>query len=185
MNAMTEAIAQVDILKEWTGKALSYLTTFDHDLHHEVTQFLYREARFQDSHEYDAWESLWTDDGIYWVPANGTDTDPESEMSLIYDNRSRIALRIRQLKTGRRHSQTPPSQLARIIGNVELLCSDSSDIGVACNSQIFETNLRGDTMWAARCVYRLRRVQTELKIAYKKVVLVNNNKAIYTISFLI
>jgi len=185
MNALTETIAGPDILKEWTGKELSYATTFDHDLHHEVTQFLYREARLQDTHEYDAWESLWTDDGVYWVPANGTDTDPEREMSFIYDNRSRIALRIRQLKTGRRHSQTPPSQLARIIANVELLRSDGSDIGIACNSQIFETNLRGDTMWAARCVYRLRRVQGELKMAYKKVVLVNNNKAIYTISFLI
>lgn len=185
MNAMTEAIAAPDILKEWTGKELSYASTFDHDLHHEVTQFLYREARLQDTHEYDAWESLWTDDGVYWVPANGTDTDPEREMSFIYDNRSRIALRIRQLKTGRRHSQTPPSQLARIIANVELLRSDGSEIAVACNSQIFETNQRGDTMWAARCVCKLRRVQGELKMAYKKVVLVNNNKAIYTISFLI
>jgi 3-phenylpropionate/cinnamic acid dioxygenase small subunit len=185
MNAMTKTSAESDILKAWTGKELSYAPTFAHDLHHEVTQFLYREARLQDTHEYDAWESLWTDDGVYWVPANGSDTDPEREMSFIYDNRSRIALRIRQLKTGRRHSQTPPSQLARVIANVELLQSDGSDIGVACNSQIFETNLRGDTMWAARCVYRLRRVQGELKIAYKKVVLVNNNKAIYTISFLV
>jgi len=185
MNTIAEKISQPDIMKVWMGKELSYAKTFNHDLHHEVTQFLYREARLQDAHEYDAWESLWTEDGLYWVPANGTDIDPEREMSLIYDNRSRIALRIRQLKTGRRHSQTPPSQLARIIGNVELLHSKNSEIGVACNSQIFETNMRGDTMWAARCVYTLRRVQDELKMAYKKVVLVNNNKAIYTVSFLI
>jgi 3-phenylpropionate/cinnamic acid dioxygenase small subunit len=185
MDGMNQASNRPDILKEWTGRGPVYATSFEHDLHHEVTQFLYREARLQDTHEYDAWEALWTDDGLYWVPANGTDTDPEREMSLIYDNRSRIALRIRQLKTGRRHSQTPPSQLARIIANIELLHDDGSDIGVACNSQIFETNLRGDTMWAARCVYRLRRINGELKMAYKKVVLVNNNKAIYTISFLI
>jgi len=176
---------QSDILKQWTGKGPDYAATFDRDLYHEVTQFLYREARLQDTHEYDEWENLWTDDGVYWVPANGADTDPEREMSLIYDNRSRISLRIRQLKTGRRHSQTPPSQLARTIANVELLLANGSDVSVACNSQIFETNQRGDTMWAARCVYRLRRIQGELKMAYKKVVLVNNNKAIYTISFLI
>jgi 3-phenylpropionate/cinnamic acid dioxygenase small subunit len=185
MNAKAATAGQTDILKEWTGKGLAYATVPDPDLYREVTQFLYREARFQDAHDYDEWEALWTDDAVYWVPANGTDTDPEREMSLIYDNRSRIALRIRQLKTGRRHSQTPPSQLARIIGNIELLRSEGPDIGVACNSQIFETNLRGDTMWAARCVYRLRRVQGELQMAYKKVVLVNNNKPIYTISFLI
>ncbi len=145
-----EAIAEPDILKEWTGKDRSYVSKFDRDLYHEVTQFLYKEARLQDTHEYDAWEALWTDDGIYWVPANGTDTDPERQMSLIYDNRSRIALRIRQLKTGRRHSQAPPSQLARVVSNVELLNDAATDIAIACNMQIFETNLRGDTLWAAR-----------------------------------
>ena len=43
----------------------------------EVTQFVYREARLQDEHAYDAWEALWTDDGVYWVPANGDGGDPE------------------------------------------------------------------------------------------------------------
>jgi 3-phenylpropionate/cinnamic acid dioxygenase small subunit len=184
MTDTANAVDEIDILKQWTGKSAVYAEAFDPGLHHEVTQFLYREARLQDTHDYDAWEALWTDDGVYWLPANGADIDPERQMSFIYDNRSRIALRIRQLKTGRRHSQTPPSQLARIIGNVELL-QGGPDIEVACNSQIFETNLRGDVMWAARCVYRLRRVGGELKLAYKKVVLVNNNKAIYTLSFLV
>ena len=34
-----------------------------------ITAFIYREARFQDEHQYEAWEALWTDDGVYWVPA--------------------------------------------------------------------------------------------------------------------
>ena len=64
-------------------------------LHHEVSQFIYREARLQDNHEYDAWEALWTNDGVYWIPANGEGGDPEQEMSILYDNRSRISLRVR------------------------------------------------------------------------------------------
>lgn len=179
-------IAGPEILKEWVGKSRVYEKSFNPELMHEIQQFIFREARLQDIHDYDAWEDLWTDDGLYWVPANGTDTDPERQMSLIYDNRSRIALRIRQLKTGRRHSQTPPSQLARVVSNFELLKADNDgDIHVMCTAQIFETNLRGDTMWASRNEYTLRRVGGELKMAYKKVVLINNNKAIYTLSFLI
>ena len=80
-----------------------------------VTAFIYKEARFQDEHQYQAWEALWTDDGIYWVPANGGDIDPEREMSVIYDNRSRISLRIKQLLTGKRHTQTPQSRLRRLV----------------------------------------------------------------------
>ncbi len=157
----------------------------DNGLLQEVAQFLYREARLQDTHAYDDWEALWDDDAVYWVPANGENSDPEKEMSFIYDNRSRIALRIKQLKTGKRHSQTPPSKLARIISNIELLEADQDRIRVAANAMIFESNMRGDTMWASRNEYTLRRAGGALKMSRKKVALVNNDKPIYTLSFLV
>lgn len=152
-----------------------------------ITAFLYREARLQDEHQYEAWEKLWTDDGVYWVPANGADIDPERQMSIIYDNRSRIALRVRQLMTGKHFTQTPQSNLRRLISNIELMDEqpDDGDIAVASNSLIFESSLRDDTLWAARNEYRLRHVDGELRMATKKVILVNNDKAIYTLSFLV
>jgi len=42
-------------------------------------------------------------------------------MSVIYDNRSRISTRISQLKTGKRHSQSPPSNMRRLISNIEVM----------------------------------------------------------------
>jgi 3-phenylpropionate/cinnamic acid dioxygenase small subunit len=151
-----------------------------------VTAFIYREARLQDEHQYEAWEALWTDDGVYWVPANGDDIDPEKEMSIIYDNRSRIALRVRQLLTGKHFTQTPQSRLRHLVSNIELMDQDvGGDIAVASNSLVFESSLRDDTIWAARNEYRLRYVDGELRMAYKKVTLVNNDKALYTLSFLI
>ena len=72
------------------------------------------EARFQDEHQYEAWEALWTDDGIYWVPANGADIDPNRKMSIIDHNRSRISLRnSSNQRYGKRHTQTP-QRLRRI-----------------------------------------------------------------------
>ncbi len=151
----------------------------------EIEQFVYREARLQDSHEYDAWEALWTDDGMYWIPANGDDIDPESQMSIIYDNRSRIALRIKQFHTGKRHTQTPRSRLCRVLSNVELLESKGNEYRVTANSMIFESNARGDTIWGARTEYLLRRESDVLKMAKKKVMLSNNDKPLYTLSFLV
>ncbi|MEA2917359.1 MAG: hypothetical protein QOJ15_9440 [Bradyrhizobium sp.] len=151
-----------------------------------VTAFIYKEARLQDEHQYEDWEALWTDDGVYWVPANGADIDPEKEMSIIYDNRSRISLRIKQLLTGKRHTQTPQSRLRRIVSNIELQDEqEGGDIAVASNCMVFESSLRDDTIWAARNEYRLRYVDGELRMAYKKVTLVNNEKALFTLSFLI
>ncbi|HMN80103.1 MAG TPA: aromatic-ring-hydroxylating dioxygenase subunit beta [Burkholderiaceae bacterium] len=151
----------------------------------EVTQFIYREARLQDEHQYDAWESLWTDDGVYWVPANGDDIDPEQKMSILYDNRSRIALRIRQYHTGKRYSQTPQSRLRRLVSNVEIIADDGTDIQAAANALVFESQARGDTLWASRNEYTLRRGGDGLRMARKKVMLVNNHSALYSMAFLI
>lgn len=156
-----------------------------HLLHLRVSQFLFMEARLQDLHAYDAWEALWEDDAIYWVPANGHDTDPEQQMSIIYDNRSRIGVRIKQLKTGRRHTQTPQSELARLISNIEIDAIHGNEVDVRANVMIFEDNLRGETLWAARNTYRLRLVGDDFRLVRKKVGLVNNNKPIFTLSFLV
>ncbi|MDR3469362.1 MAG: aromatic-ring-hydroxylating dioxygenase subunit beta [Xanthobacteraceae bacterium] len=150
-----------------------------------VQAFLFKEARLQDEHQYKAWEELWTDDAIYWVPANGDNIDPEREMSIIYDNRSRIALRVKQLMTGKHFTQSPQSRLRRIVSNIEVMGEAGDDIAVASNSMIFESSLRDDTIWAAHNEYRLRRVDGALRMAYKKVTLVNNDKALYTLSFLV
>jgi 3-phenylpropionate/cinnamic acid dioxygenase small subunit len=151
----------------------------------EVTQFIYREARLQDDHAYDAWEALWTDDGVYWIPANGEGGDPEKEMSIIYDNRSRIALRIRQFHTGKRFSQTPQSRLRRIVSNIEILGQDGDALIVTSNAMVFESSVRGDNLWASRNEYTLRREGDSLRMARKKVVLVNNETALYSMAFLI
>ncbi|MGQ0699338.1 MAG: aromatic-ring-hydroxylating dioxygenase subunit beta [Panacagrimonas sp.] len=157
----------------------------DWELLREVEQFIYREARFQDDHEYDAWEALWADDGVYWIPANGDDIDPENQMSIVYDNRSRIALRIKQFHTGKRHSQTPRSRLRRVVSNVEILEREGAEIRVTANAMIFESNQRAEAVWATRTEYLLRREGDSFRMARKKVMLVNNDKPLYTLSFLI
>jgi 3-phenylpropionate/cinnamic acid dioxygenase small subunit len=161
------------------------VATVDVDLLKDVEQFIYREARLQDELEYDAWEALWTDDAIYWVPVNADDSDPEREMSVIYDNRSRIATRIKQLHTGKRHSQNPPSRLRRLISNVELLGTDGDDVLVGANFLVYESRERGVTLWAGRSEYRLRREDGDWRMARKTVYLVNNDRPLSTLAFLI
>lgn len=151
----------------------------------EVEQFVYREARFADEHDYDAWEALWTDDAIYWVPAGDDDADPMARMSVIFDNRNRISTRIRQLKTGRRYAQAPRSRLRRIVSNVEVLGTEGADTEVGANFVLVESRERGNELWAGRITYRLRAVDGEIKLAYKKIVLVDNARVLPNLAFLI
>ena len=152
--------------------------------YHEISQFLFKEARLQDEHRYAEWEALWTDDAVYWVPANGEDTDPERDMSILYDNRSRIGLRIRQFLTGKRYSQMPVSRLRRVIGNVEVLGDEPGGTRVTANMLLYESHRRGQIMWASRNEYLLRQVDGQWRLAFKKVALVNNDAALTTMAFL-
>ena len=157
----------------------------DETLLRRVEAFIYREARLQDEHRYEDWEALWTDDAIYWVPANGDDIDPDQQMSIIYDNRSRIGVRVRQLLSGKRYTQEPRSRLRHLISNIEILARDGTELNVGCNVMVFEATERDDTLWAARTEYALRDEPGGIKMARKKVALVNNHKPLYTLSFLI
>lgn len=157
----------------------------DTDLLREIERFLFLEARLADEGDYDGWEAMWTDDGVYWIPANGDDIDPTTQMSIIFDNRSRIALRVRQLKSDKRHAQNPKSRLRRILGNIEILDEVEGDLVVGANFFVYESRERGTSIWAGRTEYRLRRVDGAWRMARKKVMLVDNDRALSTLAFLV
>jgi benzoate/toluate 1,2-dioxygenase subunit beta len=157
--------------------------------HHTVEQFLFREARLADEGDYDGWGALWTDDALYWVPIGGQGGDPQRQMSVIYDNRSRISTRLKQLRTGKRHAQAPPSNLRRLVSNIEFIGgrahSSGVDLEVGANFLVIESRERGTHLWAGRTTYRLRRQGDQIRLVYKKVVLVDNDRPLPTLGFLI
>jgi 3-phenylpropionate/cinnamic acid dioxygenase small subunit len=162
-------------------------TQFDRS---EVEQFLYREARFVDESDYDSWEALWTDDALYWVPANGADDQPGNQMAIICDNRSRIGTRLKQIRTGKRYAQAPPSNMRRLLTNIEFLGGRTNpaggvDLEVGANFMLLESRARGTHLWGGRTTYRLRRTDDGLRLVYKKVVLVDNDRPLPTLGFLI
>ena len=156
----------------------------------EIEAFLYLEARLADESRYEEWEALVTSDVHYWVPADPSDYDPASRLSYVNDNRSRLATRIRQLKTGLRHSQTPPSLMRRIISNIEVreLDAAKSEYRVESNFVLYELarQATGDLrLWVGRVTHRLRREDGRLAIAAKRVDLVNAAGPIPNLTFLI
>ena len=60
-------------------------TTVDVDDLRAAEPFVYREARLCDEHRFAEWEALWTDDAIFWVPANGDHSDPTRQVSVLFD----------------------------------------------------------------------------------------------------
>ena len=163
-----------------TVQTLQPSVAIDHDA---IAQFLYREARFADEHRYDDWEALWADEALYWVPI-GEDPDPATRISYIYDNRARLASRIRQLKTGRRHSQEPASGLRRLISNLEIE-TRGEEIVTRSNFILVESRRGALITWAGQAEHRLRKAGGDFRISAKTVRLVNSDEPISNLAFLI
>jgi benzoate/toluate 1,2-dioxygenase beta subunit len=152
---------------------------------HQVENFLYREARLMDEHAYDEWLALWTDDALYWVPCNEDDIDPERHVSIVYENRTRLEDRIARLKSGAAYAQDPKSRLSRVVSNVEI--EDENDTETIVRSTFNLTALRRGRMdvFAGCTIHKLRPEGDSFKIAYKRVLLINNDVVIHNLTFLI
>ncbi len=154
----------------------------------EIEEFIFREARFADEGDYAAWEALVTDDMHYWVPFGPADYEPGTRMSFINDNRTRLATRIRQLLTGHRHAQTPPSPMRRVISNLELLEKTASEYKIAGNFALYELSAQATRemrVWAGRTTWQLRRTPPGLRLCRKVVELVNATEPLPTLAFII
>jgi 3-phenylpropionate/cinnamic acid dioxygenase small subunit len=159
-------------------------------LRREIEDFLYLEARLADESRYDEWEALVADDMQYWVPRGRANYDPADRLSYINDNRARLATRIRQLKTGLRHAQTPPSPMRRIVSNIEILAvdQDSGVYTVGSNFVIYELAVQAGTalrIWPGRVTHRLRRIDSELRMSQKIIELVSADAPQWNMAFLI
>jgi len=157
--------------------------------HRAVADFLYLEARLADEARYAEWLELWTDDGVYWVPAT-TDpgADPERHLSHIYDNRARIETRVKLLQTGVRHSQEPASQMRRLVSNIEVEATADGELVAGSNFVLAELAVQARRelhWWAGRVTHRLRRVDGRLRMSRKTVVLVNAAEPLPNLAFLI
>ncbi|MFI5374574.1 MAG: aromatic-ring-hydroxylating dioxygenase subunit beta [Candidatus Rokuibacteriota bacterium] len=164
------------------------MSTRDAD-HRAVADFLYREARLADEARYAEWLALWTDDGVYWVPAT-TDpgADPERHLSHIYDNRARIETRVKLLQTGVRYSQEPASLMRRLISNIEVETAADGELIAGSNFILAELAVQAKRelhWWAGRATHRLRRVEDQLRMSRKTVVLVNAAEPLPNLAFLI
>lgn len=154
----------------------------------EIEAFLYREARLADESDYAGWEALLADDMHYWVPFGRADYDPSTRMSYVNDNRARVATRIRQLRTGHRHAQTPASPMRRVISNIEVLERTQDGYVVGANFVLYEHAVQAThnvRTWAGRVTYGLRRTDEGLRLSRKVVELVNASEALPSLAFII
>jgi ethylbenzene dioxygenase subunit beta len=138
-------------------------------------QFLIHEARLLDEARFDEWLALFTADAWYWVPSQPDQQSPRDTISLIYDDRRLLETRVRRLMSPRIYSQEPRSRTSRIVANVtiEEAVADGQACTVRSKFQLLEYRRNAQTVYAGTSFHRLVRAGDDLRIAWKRVDLVN------------
>jgi len=153
-----------------------------------LQEFVFTEAKYADESRYDEWEALLTDDMQYRVPA-GDGTDPSQfAPSIINDNRSRLATRLRQLRTGTRLSQAPLSVMRRLIANLTATRASATEYEVQGNFVVYEYQTQSTNqlqVWPGQATWRIRVTPDGLRLCAKTVLLVHRSGPLPSLSFLI
>jgi 3-phenylpropionate/cinnamic acid dioxygenase small subunit len=152
---------------------------------YEAEDILYREARILDDRRYLEWLEMFGADATYWIPCNGDGADPEREVSLIFDDMAKLRDRVDRLTTGVAHAQRPPSKTKRLISNVQVENPAENSATVASGFILYELRRGKERVFAGRYEHRFSLVAGHWKIAAKKVVLVNNDEVIDSLTFIV
>jgi 3-phenylpropionate/cinnamic acid dioxygenase small subunit len=115
----------------------------------DIEKFLFREARLMDEHRYQEWLALWASDAVYWVPCGHEDTDPLRQVSIIYDNRTKLEDRINRLQSGSVLAQDPKPRMRRVISNVEIERA-GEETTVDSNFVLVQTRGTNQYTWCGR-----------------------------------
>jgi benzoate/toluate 1,2-dioxygenase beta subunit len=140
----------------------------------ESEQFLYHEGWLLDHGRLEEWLALFTEDATYWVPLEAGQTDPFTTSSIIFDDRRLLEIRVRQFGHGRAHARVPPPRTVHQVGNVRILDDDGRELRVGSALVMVEYRQERQRTWGALVEHRLRRGPDGLRIAAKRVDLVNS-----------
>lgn len=151
----------------------------------QVEDFLFQEADLIDEGKLNEWLALFAKDAIYWVPCNKDDLDPSREVSIIYDNIDHLEDRVWRLKSGLPHSADPFPRTRHLITNVRVGQLDGDLLSIRSGFILTEVRRGIQKIYTGWYDHQLRLSNGEFLIAFKKVILLNNNDYIDNLSFIL
>lgn len=98
-------------------------------------ELVWREAALLDSKDYETWEKLYTDDGLYVVPIDPAVTDFLTSLNMIHDDQRMRHLRVERMVQGFSPSAVAAARTVRVVSRFTVE-SVSDDLVVIHSAQI-------------------------------------------------
>lgn len=138
-------------------------------LAHRVQAFLAHEASLLDAGRFDDWLNLFSADGLYWLPSSRDQSDPHGQVSIIYEDRQLLSVRVARLSHPAAHALEHRPATAHLVGNVHLPQGRAEPVVV--NSTLMMTEHRDGAVvtLAGLVTHHLRPTGDKFEIALKRV----------------
>ncbi len=152
----------------------------------DIIDFIYDEARMLDEGRFDEWLDLWLPGGYYWMPLDYKQTDPELVTSLLYEDDFMRKLRVERLNGERTFSQKPKSRCHHVIQRpfVDQFDAKAGEFQTNTSMHYVETRLDEQFLLAIVATHDLKLVDGNMRIANKRVDLLNSDAAFGNIQLL-
>ena len=143
------------------------------ELQQQVEQFLFYQAELLDTKNWQAYINLFTDEGVYWMPARREQTEWLDSPSIFAEDRQLMSVRMGRITHPNAWSQAPLWETNHELGGVVIEELAETKIQVRSRFQVLE--LRRDQLRSLAGAYRhtLLRQGEAFKIELQRVDLMN------------
>lgn len=151
-----------------------------HEIQQSVEQFLYQQSELLDAKRWQDYIDLFTDDGVYWMPANADHEHWEGVPSIFIEDKNTMTIRMKRVLHPEAWSQVPIWETNHIVGNVVIQdISTEGDIVVRSRFQMIELRREDVRHFAGRYLHVLKKDQNNSYLIEKQRVDMFNAQATY------
>ena len=139
-----------------------------------LRNLIHLEARYLNNADLDNWMSLYSEDGVYWMPLDSSQTDPEEHDSIFYEDRVLMEIRKRNFGHKLSPSMQYPIRSSRVISDIHLESYDNEKEIYILKSSFHAVLLyKEQTVFAGSYQHHIEQKDADYFIKLKRVELLN------------
>ena len=151
------------------------LASLDTTAQQQIEWLLDRETEYLDQARYAEWLDLYAESCTYWVPAAPGQAEADEHVSLFYEDRTLMEMRIARLTGGQAHSLDLPVRVSHVTGPALLagIDDDTGGVTITRRFQMTEYQDQRTRHFAGLCTYEVAADSGAWRIRHKRVDLVD------------
>jgi 3-phenylpropionate/cinnamic acid dioxygenase small subunit len=153
----------------------------------DLIDFVVRESRLLDAKQFAQWNTLFTDDAIYWIPLVPDQADGINHTSHLYEDKLLRDIRVERLNSPRAFAQQPASRCHHLLQNPTVEQFDEAGNLFVVRTEFHYTESQGHELqfYVGTFFHHITLQDDALRMTLKRVNLLNCDAALPAVQLFI